>query len=309
VFCANASKNVWKKIVCKKPVEFYIIDVSIIFMHSKGEINRTNFKQYLLGNLSPPESEAIDLQIISDEDSEEKLLWAESELMEDYLDETLSPNEIELFKSNFLVSSERISQFKQISLMRNYARRAATKTVSENACETAPEGFFEKLKKFFSHNWRPLTAVSALVIVGIFAAFYLTANNQTASEIEYAALNQKDLSDLEEFKPLTNLSLTSGVFRDSGDARKLAENKLTEKVLFRLALPVQSNAPDKFAAELVKDGRTVFTLNNLPFYNNPNGQELRLLLPSAELKKGNYQLKLTKQSAPESPFVYNFTVE
>lgn len=278
-------------------------------MHSNGEKNIKDYKQYLLGNLSPPEFEAIDWQIISDADSEEKLLWAESDLIEDYLDETLSSNEIELFKSNFLVSSERISQFKQISLMRNYARRAATKSVSEKACETAPESFSAKLKNFFSLNWRPLTAVSALVVVGIFAAFYLTANNQTASEIEYAALNQKDLSNLEEYKPLTNLSLMSGVFRDSGDSRKLAQSKLTEKVLFRLALPVQSNAPDKFAAELVKDGKTVFTLNNLPFYTNPNGQELRLLLPSTVLKKGTYQLKLTKQSAPESLFVYNFTVE
>ena len=278
-------------------------------MHSNGEKNIKDYKQYLLGNLSPPEFEAIDWQIISDADSEEKLLWAESDLIEDYLDETLSSNEIELFKSNFLVSSERISQFKQISLMRNYARRAATKSVSEKACETAPESFSAKLKNFFSLNWRPLTAVSALVVVGIFAAFYLTANNQTASEIEYAALNQKDLSNLEEYKPLTNLSLMSGVFRDSGDSRKLAQSKLTEKVLFRLALPVQSNAPDKFAAELVKDGKTVFTLNNLPFYTNPNGQELRLLLPSTVLKKGTYQLKLTKQSAPELLFVYNFTVE
>ena len=268
-----------------------------------------DFKQYLLGNLPLPESEAIDLQIISDEDSEEKLLWAESELMEDYLDETLSPNEIELFESNFLVSPERVFQFKQISLMRNYARRAATKAVSEKACETAPQGLFEKLKIFLSLNWRPLTAVSALVIVGIFAALHLTANNQTASEIEYAALNQQDLSDLERFNPLTNLSLTSGVFRDSGDARKLAENKLTEKVLFRLALPVRSNSPDKYIAELVKNGKIVFTLNNLPFYTNPNGEELRLLLPSTELKKGTYQLKITKQSAPELLFVYTFTVE
>ena len=66
-------------------------------MHSNDEINITDYKQYLLGNLSPPETEAIDLQIISDEDSEEKLLWAESELMEDYLDETLSLKEVGLF--------------------------------------------------------------------------------------------------------------------------------------------------------------------------------------------------------------------
>lgn len=73
-------------------------------MRNNQEINIANLKQYLLGNLPPQEAEAIDLQIISDESSEEKLLWAESELMEDYLDETLSPTDVELFKENFLVS-------------------------------------------------------------------------------------------------------------------------------------------------------------------------------------------------------------
>jgi hypothetical protein len=141
------------------------------------------------------------------------------------------------------------------------------------------------------------------------AVLYFTLNDQTASEKEFAALNQKDLSDLAQFESLANLSLTHGTFRDSGGVRKLAENQLTEKVLFRLALPVQSNAPDKFKAELVKDGRVVFTQSNLAFYNNPNGQEIRLLLPASQLKKGTYQIKLAKDSAPESVFVYNFAVE
>lgn len=277
-------------------------------MHSNDEINITGYKQYLLGNLSPPETEAIDLQIISDEDSEDKLLWAESELMEDYLDDTLSLKEVGLFKENFLISSERVSQFKQISLMRNYARKAL-KGVSENVCETAPESFFEKLKFFFSTNSRPLTAVFVLVFIGLFAVYYFTTNIQTASEKEYAAINQKGLSDLAELKPLVTLSLMSGVFRDSGSLNKLAGNNLTEKVLFRLALPVQSAAPDKFRAEIVKDGKVTFTQNKLPFYANPNGQELRLLLPSAELKKGIYQIKLTKESASESTYIYNFAVE
>ena len=277
-------------------------------MHSNDEINITGYKQYLLGNLSPPETEAIDLQIISDEDSEDKLLWAESELMEDYLDDTLSLKEVGLFKENFLISSERVSQFKQISLMRNYARKAL-KGVSENVCETAPESFFEKLNFFFSTNSRPLTAVFVLVFIGLFAVYYFTTNIQTASEKEYAAINQKGLSDLAELKPLVTLSLMSGVFRDSGSLNKLAGNNLTEKVLFRLALPVQSAAPDKFRAEIVKDGKVTFTQNKLPFYANPNGQELRLLLPSAELKKGIYQIKLTKESASESTYIYNFAVE
>ena len=274
------------------------------------EVNIKTLKNYLLGNLPPPDLQAIDLQIISDEISEENLLWAESELMEDYLDKSLSLSEINLFKENFLISPERIAQLKQISLIGNYARQSVSKGVSEDVCEKPPKSFFQKLKIFFSLNLRPLAAVSALIIVGLFAVYYFNADRQTASESEFAALNRNDLSDLAQLKPLTSLNLATGVFRDSTSGlNKLPENKLTEKVLFRLALPAPSNAPDKYKAELVKEGKTTFTLNKLPFYNNPNGQELRLLLPSNELKKGTYRIKLTKESAPESTYIYNFIVE
>jgi hypothetical protein len=281
-------------------------------MYSSEEINISNLKQFLLGNLPPADAEAIDLQIISDESLEEKLLWAESELMEDYLDETLSPKEIELFEKNFLVSQERQIQFRQISQLRSYARKARTKEVSEKVCVTVPEGFFDKLKKFFSLNLRPLTATFALLVVGLFAfgIFYYTANNQTASEVEFAEINQRDLSNLAEFKNILAVNLMSGTFRDSSAAgNKFQLDKLGDRVLFRLALPGAVIAGNTFKVELVKDQKVLFTQTNLRFYNNPNGQELRLFLPALTLKKGEYQIKVAKETAKDSVFIYNFVIE
>lgn len=268
-----------------------------------------NLKKHLLGDYSPIEAESIDLQIISGEISEENLLWAESELTEDYLDDALTPEETALFEKNFLVSPERIAQFKQISLVKNYARNAAAKSVSESVRETEPENLFVKLKNFFSMNRRPAIAVFSLLIIGLFVGFYLTASRQTNAEKEFSALNQSDLSDLAKLQSLSSLSLTSGAFRNSGDVRKLTQSRLAERVFFRLALPARYNAADKFEAELVKNGKVVFTQSKLPVYNNPNGQEIRLLLPSAELMKGTYQIKLTGEAAPDSPLIYNFGIE
>jgi hypothetical protein len=278
-------------------------------MLKEKEMDIANLKQYLLGNLPPPETEAVDLQIISDEISEETLLWAESELMEDYLDEALTPAEISLFKQNFLVSPERVTQFKQISLMRTYARSGSAKSAAENTLETRSISFFENLKNFFSLNRGPAIAVFSFLLIGLLAVFYFTANDQTVTEKEFAALNRNDLSDLAKFQTLSSLSLSGGTFRDAGDTRKLAANTLTEKVLFRLALPIRAGVSDKFRAELVKNREIVFTQLELPFYNNPNGQEIRLLLPSAELTKGTYQIKITSASSPDSTLIYNFGVE
>ncbi len=282
-------------------------------MRNNQEINIANLKQYLLGNLPPQEAEAIDLQIISDESSEEKLLWAESELMEDYLDETLSPTDVELFKENFLVSPERRAQLRQISLVRNYAQNCAPKDAAAKASNAASESFYEKLKKNFALNPRPAIAAFALVIAGLFAAviFYNTADNQTAAEREYAKINRADLGDLANFSDVFALNLMSGTFRNSSGAAtgKLSPDKLGERVLFRLALPIAAEAAETFKIELVEGGKVIFTQNELPFYNNPNGQEARLLLPATVLKKGAYQIKLTKETKPESSFVYNFAVE
>lgn len=141
--------------------------------------------------------------------------------------------------------------------------------------------------------------------------FYNTADNQTAAEREYAKINRADLGDLANFSDVFALNLMSGTFRNSSGAAtgKLSPDKLGERVLFRLALPIAAEAAETFKIELVEGGKVIFTQNELPFYNNPNGQEARLLLPATVLKKGAYQIKLTKETKPESSFVYNFAVE
>jgi hypothetical protein len=67
------------------------------------------------------------------------------------------------------------------------------------------------------------------LLIGVF--FY------NRSESEIAHLDQKELSDMSEYKDLSNLNLISGAFRDAPSASILAKDKLTENVLFRLALP------------------------------------------------------------------------
>lgn len=279
-------------------------------MQSEKETVVSNLKSYLLGTLPATEIETLDLQVISGEIPEEQLLWAESELIEDYLDKTLAPSEMQSFRERFFASPERVARIKQISMLKNYVRNRAAMEKPAKIAETLEESFPAKIKKFFFLDWRFAVAVFSLLVVGIFAAVYLTGNRQTAAEKEFAALNQNDLSDLARLEPMTSLSLTSGgVFRDAGSVRKLTEKQLTDKILFRLVVPLQKNPTNKFKAELISNAQTLFTQTRLPSYNNADGQEIRLVLPSSALKKGTYQIKLTSESTPDSAFVYHFAVE
>ena len=168
-----------------------------------------------------------------------------------------------------------------------------------------------KLKNLFSLIPKPLIAVVLLVVIGILAIeiFYNTTGNQTTAEREFAKINQSDLSNTSEFKSVFAVNLSSGAFRDSGSANKLSENRMTDAVLFRLALPFEANPADKFKVEILQDKKIILSGDETPFYNNSSGKELRLLVPSSVLKKGEYQVKIEREAANESAVNYNFTVQ
>ncbi len=268
-------------------------------------------KRYLLGDLAASELERIDLDVIANDVSEDDLQWAESELTEDFLERKLTASEVEMFEKNFLVSPERRRHLGQIALIKTHAARTLALLETE-VCEPRTESLLVKVKNFFSMNMRPSIALAALAlaVVGIFTVYYLTANGQTAQEKEFAAVNQADLGDPARLKNDYSVSLNGGNLRDvNGTVNKVSSAKLTDKVLFRLALPFAPQTTDAFKIELVRDQKILFTQNNLRFYNNGSGQELRFYLPAAPLVKGEYQIKAARQTAAESTFAYNFAVE
>ena len=277
-------------------------------MSGENEVNISQFKRYLLGNLAPAEAEAIDLRIIADEISEETLSWAESELIEDYLEKTLAPPEIALFEKKFLASPERRRHLEEISLMKNFARRTDAQSTAN--AERGGETFFQKLIKFFTLDFRPAFAVGVLLVIcsGVMI-YYFAANNRTAAEREFAAINRRDLSNPAEYNSVFTINLANGTFRgaDGAAAIKLPANQPDDKILFRLAVPTA--AAGKYKIELSSGQKVVFTQTGLPLYDNPNGRELRFFLPAATLVNGRYQIKAAAENSPDSVFTYNFALE
>lgn len=278
------------------------------------ESENSKLKQYLLGNLTQGETEKLDLRIISDAGLEEPLLMAEHELVEDYLEKNLSTEESELFRRNFLVGSKRESLLREVALLKRYAQHSAlSDNLSKTATETAGDGFFEKLKGWFSLNLRPAAAVLTLLIAGllIFGVWriFLT-DSMSPLEREYAALNQKDLSSPAEFQNSSSVNLVPGTFRDTNQTTKFKAAGLTENVLFRLALPAQTDLQTKYRAELSKDGTRIFTQQKIRVYQNQSGQEVRLILPKSVLSApGQYKITLENSVNQESTVSYTLAVE
>lgn len=262
-------------------------------------------KQYLLGTLPESENEDLDLRLISDESFAEELSLAEHELIEDHLEGSLSSDETVVFESNFVVSPERQALLREISLLKAFAKKKiGSREQEEFLPHPAPRS------GFFSFYFRPILAVAAILVavlaIGLIWNTYLR-ETRSPREIEFAELNKRDLSDLSQLTSYYPVNLSSGTFRDAASASKQSADKLTETVLFRLALPANTADTAIFQAKIRRTGAPDFTLSDVRAYRNPNGQEIRLLVPKEILQKGQYQIFLEQKAAPAA--TYAFTVE
>jgi hypothetical protein len=264
-------------------------------------------KRYLLGGLDGEEAKRIDLKIIGNESFADELSLAESELIEDYLEDELADEDRTLFFENFLTSADRRRSLEEIARLKRYASASAAEATRKKGADGR---FTSGLASLLSHNWRMATAVTAVAVVVVGLVLWAATGTPklTPLESEYAALNRQDLTDLQDYREMSSFSLVSGTFRDSASTGKVLTNAdLTETVMFRLDVP--QGAAQVSDADLVREGNPVFKLAKLRSYQNGSGMEVRLLLPKAVLTRGRYRLRLSDPSDPEISIPYDFAVE
>lgn len=268
----------------------------------KGE--NSNLKLFLLGGASDDEMNYLGARIISDPDFNEQMSLAEEDLIEDFLDNELTAEEKDLFYRNFLTTTERIERLKETAKLRSYAKNQL-KAGKNVETKKNSANFLESVRAFLSLNLRPIAAVLIVLVIGalIWRVAFYQSNNLSELEKTYVALNQKDLNSAPEANNLTTKNLIAGTFRDTSAGSNLKTDSMTEKVLFRLALPVETTKESALDLELKRNDQLVFRQTDLRIYRNQNGQEIKVIFPKSVLIKGNYQIKLSNGVS------YGFTVE
>jgi CHAT domain-containing protein/tetratricopeptide (TPR) repeat protein len=152
-------------------------------------------KRYLLQQLSDPEQQEIELQLLSDEDFSAELDAAEDELIDEYLANELSPDDRQSFEQNFLTTPERNSKLTSAQTMKRYFDKMGPDPFPQR-------GWFESLRKwlmkpiFPSHG--PLAifsspasvAISFLVVAFVGSFIWYRQSNQSDLKQGLLALNQ-----------------------------------------------------------------------------------------------------------------------
>lgn len=257
-------------------------------------------RKYFLGTLSPDEIREIELRLISDASFEEDLIQSRENLMEDYLDEMLSPGEVEKFRTNFLSCEKRMDELKNLAALKTYARRQLSTKNAPEQVKSSSAGFFEKFTDFIRVNIRPIAA-AAVILIAVFAGYIFLIPESN----ELAELNSRNLQNIEEFRDLTNFSLIPGTLRGSDRISELSADKLTDTVFLRLALPLEGEI---FDVNITGNDKKIVSGLRVRSYSNQNGQEIRLLLPSAALSSGDYKIEVFPADTANTPVTYSFTV-
>lgn len=109
-------------------------------------------RAYLLGEISPPEAERIELEVMSDQAAADRLIDAENDLIDDYLEGALSPIDRQKFETVFMAAPARAEK---VRFARDLADRASRRERND--------------VKWGS--WTPLlVAASLLIAVGLWYA-------------------------------------------------------------------------------------------------------------------------------------------
>ena len=263
-------------------------------------LGKENLRRYLLGTADAAEIEEVELRIIDEEIFANEMNLAETELIEDYLEGSLTPAERETFEKFFLNSDERREHVQEIRLLKRY---------SSGPHRFALEAATPAAKPWFSGWFRVLVPAFGILIVGVLGYFiYQNLSSGSSLETEYATLNRKNFLDPSAIGDAQVVQVFPSTFRDTSAGGLTVISGKSSSVLFRLPLSFQVTEGATFRAELSRGGVRAFEVDGARLYKTEGVNEVRVLMPRSEMPPGSYQMKLREWGSKNAPVVYNFEV-
>lgn len=246
-------------------------------------------RQFLLGTTHDEERQRIEDLFLTDSDLRERVLGVEQDLIEDYLENSLTTADKERFLKLYAQTPEQQQKLRITKSIKDWAVSEAVRT------ETVSSPVSTSSKK---RLWlRPTVAVPiavAIVIAIVFTIVWLNRRNEAqmhlAVEQELARLNSPEsLREVpqqmisRELKPVAVRSVEPAVQINPGADVRFVE----------LRLPwIQRERYSTYQARLRLRDDTSYTVPNLQA-SGDGEYVIRLRLPAYILQRGNYRIELS----------------
>lgn len=263
-------------------------------------------REFLLGGLDDEQRVRIEDQFLTDSETREKILAAEQELIEDYLEDSLTATDRERFTSLYARTSEQRRKLRITKSIKDWA-------LSEAALPQvipAKVSIWDRLRNWLRLRPAVVPITVAIVFALVIVAVWLNQGNRhSAIEQELAQLNSP--SSLREVPPqMVRLELSPVAVRSGNQPREIALRD--DVAIVELVLPWTRERYSKYHAQLSRVGENDgFTIPNVPA-GSDSENVIRLRFPARLLHRGHYTLELSgiasdgsQGSSEEYTFVVN----
>ncbi|MEK7724025.1 MAG: CHAT domain-containing protein [Acidobacteriota bacterium] len=186
--------------------------------------NLVELKKYLLGLLNEAQKNEIEKHLVSDEKCFQELQIVETEIIQDFVDERLTPQEKKAFDENFIITAERREQI-------NFAR-ALRKLVDEQPKTQPKPSFFDSLKSFFLSPIPAFCSVLVFISISIFVWWNYPRQSEILVALNKSQKNERStVARISDFDYAPKTEGTRGNDKTENLELALAKARATEAVL------------------------------------------------------------------------------
>jgi hypothetical protein len=260
-------------------------------------------RRFLLGAVDDSEREQIESLFIIDPETEQTILIAEDELVEDYLEGSLSPSDSAKFLEQYAKVPRQQRRLRIAASIREYALSEAQRIQPG----TSP---VQKLRGFVSLPWprepRWYIPIAVTVIGLVITAIWLVQwNNQRMRETNLRSALERELTELNSTSSLSKdqpqmLSVVlPPVSLRSVRPSEVASRSTYQIIEFQLLWTHKKEFQSYLAVLRRVGGAEEFNIPNLQAEKNSAGRVVRLRLPAEALARGDYKISLS--AIPDGP--------
>jgi hypothetical protein len=273
-------------------------------------VTDAQLRQFLLGNVEQEERQRIESLFLTDSRMRERVLAAEQELFDDYLEESLSAADRKAFLAIYGDTAAQRRKLRIAKSVRQWAMdQPSTPPVITQPAISIWSRLLERLRL------KPVFIIPIAAAVAIVAVLVWVNSRRTERHREYLAVNQ-ELARLnsaarrnEVPAGASPLILRPGSLRSVEESEFKRRPEIAEAELRLLWMQKDDYPAYQAVLRMPGDDRS-YTIPNLTLQKE-EGKFIRVRLPVQMLTRGTYQIELTGVSADgtkSSPELYSFTV-
>jgi hypothetical protein len=281
-------------------LEFHCKGMDLEVPMNDETIDDVFLREFLLGKVNDEERGRIEDLFLIDPQAKERVLGVEQDLIEDYLEGTLTTADRERFVSRYAQTPEQRRRLRILKSIKDWALAEAAASVPAKT-----SGFWERFRPAF---FIPIAATAIIVIV-VGAVWLSRRMEHSAIEKELAQLNTP--ANLRKgpvafgLSPVAALVLSPVTVRGGESPAFLNTSAFENEVVLRL-LWIQKERYPRYQATIRRvDESQLFTVRNLE--PESDGSAIHLKLPTHVLTRGTYLINLSADGSENPSEEYQVT--